>query len=127
MFSKFLLSVCCAFSFVGAAHGVKFKATVGRISYILNSANNTASINKVYAYWPEDLKVSLPAFVKYDDTFFKVIDVSPDAFKTLALDISEINVPHTINKTEANKNEYFKILKNLDEVSKVTIKDYFKS
>lgn len=127
MFSKFLMSVCCAVSFVGAAHGVNFKATVGRISYILNTTNNTATINKVYSYWAEDSKIVLPAFVKYDDTLFKVIDVYQDAFKSLALDISEINVPHTINKTESNKKEFTKIQQSLDEISKATIEDYFRT
>lgn len=117
----------CAFSFVGAAHGVKFEKTIGRISYTLDSETKTALINKVYAYWPEDLKVILPAFVKYDGVFFKVVDVAKDAFITIDLGISEINVPRTINKTESNKKEFLKINKSLDEASKRTIEDYFKT
>lgn len=127
MFSKFLMSICCAFSFVGAAHGVKFEKTIGRISYTLDSETKTALVNKVFSYWPEDSKLILPAFVIYDGSLFKIVDVSPDAFKALFMDITETNVPHTINKTESNKKEFQKLEKNLDEVSKATIEDYFKT
>lgn len=125
MFSKFLMSVCCAFSFIGTANAVKFEKTIGRISYTLNSETKTALINKVYAYWIEDLKVVLPAFVKYDGEIFKVTDIGEDAFITIGLEINEINIPPTINKTKANKEEFLKINKSLDEVSKKTIEDYF--
>lgn len=125
MFSKFLMGICCAFSFIGTANAVKFEKTIGRISYTLNSETKTALINKVYAYWIEDLKVVLPAFVKYDGEVFKVTDIGEDAFITIGLEINEINIPPTINKTKANKEEFLKINKSLDEVSKKTIEDYF--
>lgn len=127
MVSKFLMSMFCAFSFVGAAQGVKFEQTIGRISYTLDSETKTALINKVYAYWIEDLKVVLPAFVKYDGEVFKVTDIGEDAFITIGLEINEINVPSTINKTKTNKEEFLKINKSLDESSKKKIEDYFKT
>ena len=125
MFSKFLMGICCAFSFIGTANAIKFEKTIGRISYTLNSETKTASINKVFSFWEEDSKLFLPAFVEYDDTFFKVTDASEDAFKALFIDITETNIPHTIKKNEKNKRSFSRLLKTSDEVSKKTIEDYF--
>lgn len=127
MFSKFLMSICCAFSFIGTANAIKFEKTIGRMSYTLDSTTKTASINKVFSYWEEDSKLFLPAFVKYDDTFFKVTDASEDAFTALFVDIKETNIPHTIKKNEKNKRSFSKLFKNLDEISTATIEDFFKA
>lgn len=130
MMSKFFkkLSIgCCTlcFAFISISHAVKFEKTIGRISYILDTSNNTAKINKVFSYYPNDSKLVLPAFVKYDGTLFKVVKVSSKAFKALLVDITEINIPHTITKTESNKKAFTDTLSKLDDFSKATINDYF--
>lgn len=130
MFSKFvsclISSLIATLFFAPSSQTIKFKTTIGRVSYILDTVTKTASINRVYVYWPEDTKVILPIFLKYVDVFFKVTDIDNDAFKNyVSLDISEINVPKTINKTKENKNEYLKIFKGLSEKNKAEIIDFF--
>lgn len=126
MFSRFMAFLLTLLVITPLAHTVKFKTTIDRVIYTLDTETKTATINRVYVYWPEESKVRLPMFVKYDDTLFKVTDISNDAFKNyVAEDISEINVPKTIKKTEENKNEYLKIFKCLSEKNKNEIIDFF--
>ena len=126
MFSRFMTFLLTFLLITPSSQTIKFKTTIGRVSYILDTVTKTASINRVYVYWPEDSKVILPIFVKYVDVFFKVTNINKDAFKNyVSLDISEINVPKTINKTEENKNEYLKIFKGLSEKNKAEIIDFF--
>lgn len=126
MFSRFMTFLLTFLLITPSSQTIKFKTTIGRVSYILDTVTKTASINRVYVYWPEDSKVILPIFVKYVDVFFKVTNINKDAFKNyVSLDISEINVPKTINKTEENKNEYLKIFKGLSENNKAEIIDFF--
>lgn len=126
MFSRFMTFLLTFLLITPSSQTIKFKTTIGRVSYILDTVTKTASINRVYVYWPEDTKVILPIFIKYVDVFFKVTDIDNDAFKNyVSLDISEINVPKTIKKTEENKNEYLKIFKGLSEKNKAEIIDFF--
>ena len=126
MFSKFA-SFLFAFLFAtSTSQAIKFKTTIGRISYILNTVNKTATINRVYVFWPEETNVILDNFVVYRVTIFKVTDISKNAFKNyVSLDISKINVPNTINKTKENKDEYSRIFKSLSESNKDEINNYF--
>ena len=126
MFSRFMTFLLTFLLITPLAHTVKFKTTIGRVSYILDTVTKTASINRVYVYWPEDTNVTLTNFVVYHGIPFKVSDIDKDAFKNyVSLDISEINVPKSINKTEENKNEYLKIFKGLSEKNKSDIIDFF--
>ena len=126
-FSKILLNICCAFSFVIPTYGTQFEKCIGRISYMLDSTKKTASINKVFSYWEGDSKVFLPAFVKFNGALFKVVKLSKGSLKALLVDISEINVPHTILKTAENKKVFAEIFDGLDEISKATIEDFFET
>lgn len=126
MFSRFMTFLLTFLLITPLAHTVKFKTTIGRVSYILNTVNKTATINRVYVFWPEDTNVVLNNFVVYCGVPFKVTDIDKDAFKNyVSRDISEINVPETIKKTEENKNEYLKIFKGLNEKNKAEIIDFF--
>ena len=94
---------------------------------MLDSTTKTASINKVFSYWEGDSKVFLPAFVKFNGALFKVVKLSKGSLKALLVDISEINVPHTILKTAENKKVFAEIFDGLDEISKATIEDFFET
>ena len=126
MFSKFA-SFLFAFLFAtSASQAINFKTTIGRIVYTLNTENKTATINRVYVFWPEETVVKLKEYIMYDGKSFKVTDISKNAFKNyVSLDISKINVPNTINKTKENKDEYSRIFKSLSESNKDEINNYF--
>ena len=126
MFSRFMTFLLTFLLITPLVQTVKFKTTIGRVSYILNTVNKTATINRVYVFWPEDTNVVLNNFVVYCGVPFKVTDIDKDAFKNyVSRDISEINIPETIKKTEENKNEYLKIFKGLSENNKAEIIDFF--